>query len=203
MKIESKGSINERDVTPQWMGGKGNNLGAYTFRCNEFNREVIREMVKSDLLTDALADFANGQLNIRFGNKLSQERVERELPVWDKKAEKRDAWMAKHEQAAKEAAARVLPGFEADYVQAFVDWAEEDFAKRGAKKDTRDVLTDYDKIMAGLEIHWETFSQEKATAFCAKLGLAPELADQELAKVVAAIDAKYRRPVAVTAGDLF
>jgi hypothetical protein len=202
MKLTNTGIINERDVTPQWTGGKGNNLGSYTFRAREFDEKLIGELAQDKLMRSALADFCNGQLNIRFGNKLAQERVTAELPK-PNEGEKREAWLSRTEALAKEVAAEVLPGFEADYVSAFVTWALEDFANRGAKKDTRDILTNYDQLVAGIEARWDTTPVEARAEKLGKLGLDAKHATGTKEQAIAAIDAKYRRPVAVTVDDAF
>lgn len=201
MNTDKLSKITSRDVAPQWGGGKGNNLGAFTVNAKELTGEGIVALVgESPLMANAMADLVNGQLHIRFGSKLCLDQVKPSLREKGKDEDIADYLAATLEQA-REVAKVKLAGFSPDYIAEFRRWASEDFAKRGEKKDTRPVLADYDKFMAGVDAHWAVMSDEKKTGVLTALSLDAALIAGDAAQVKAAIEAKYQRPVAVVKAD--
>lgn len=193
-----------RDVQPQWGGGKGNNLGEFTLNVTQFTGAGVRDLVTDDLMAEALADMVNGQLHIRFGSRACQDKVKASGLRARDKEEKPDAFFADTLTDARAIAKRVLPGFSPDYTELFREWAREDFAKRGERQDRRPVLADYDKAVAGFEAKWDGWDADKRKLALERFALTVADVDAATAvDVIAALKAKYQRPVAVDADELF
>lgn len=195
--------IESRDVAPQWVGGKGGNLGDFTLSTKGFTGQGLIAMATKDAkFADAMADILNNQLHIQFGSKLCKQLV---TPGLEKqgKEEKWPEYAERTYEKAKELAAAKLPSATLDYVAAFEDWAVNVFPKRGQRMDKRPFLTDYDKVVSGVETHWSGMDAERRAKLVERLALGEIPADAKASDVVAAINAKYQRPVTVDAGDLF
>lgn len=193
----------QRDVMPQWLPG-GNNLGDYTVTTERYTGAgLIAFMQEKPVFADAVAQIVAGQSHIMFGSKMGGRMASEGCPEKGKE-EKDPDWRERVYEEVKKKAKEVLPGAHFDYCAELRRWAEEEFAERGQKKDKREVLSDYYKIVASVEKGWDDGALQKRENLAVKLGFVKEFASKTAAEFVQCIALKYRpEKVEVKEDDLF
>lgn len=189
--------IKARDLAPQWVKATGN-LGDYSVQTKEFTPDGLLATLseKREYLEHACA-LLNNQDHITYGSRMFTAEVERELPVFDRKVEKAEAWSIRNYPEAVKIAQKIAPTVVLDYVEAFKTDA---LKVKKEKVEAKPVLANYDAVEAGLLAHWDGWDEARKSATCDKLAIvvAP---GADAAGALASLAAKYARPVAVVSED--
>jgi precorrin isomerase len=192
----------EREVTPQF-GGAGN-LGVYAITPTVFDVEALRSASQDDSLAKAMAHLLNSQCHIAFSGRMVYDQVREALEKkhGEPEAKKLKEWHVTHYAEAKELAKEVVATTDFDYVSEFRRWATEVFAKRGTAQSKKPVLAQYDGVEKGIRTKWDNMSvmEQQKVIDSLKLNITTAATTEQ---ALAALEAKYARPVAVDVEGLF
>lgn len=181
-----------RNVTPQWKGEKGGNLGEHKVKCMVFDKDRVVELAGK--YGDAMAEVLNAQCSIKF---LGPEFAFQVGAGFDRiDGEKSEAFQERVRKDAIEYAKEIAKR-EFDFPALFTRWA----SKERTTKDKRIPLDGFDALMANITEKWADAPDDKRAGIVAKFKLEVN-ADDSTADVIAAIRAQYKPVVTVTSGDM-
>lgn len=160
-----------RKLEPQWGVDKdGKSLGNLgSFKVNAENPTDVQLMGMIEKSSTAFGEMTGGQLHIKFGSRVASALVltalEFEMPQG--KDEETPVYLERTYDRAREIARDLFGDGKAaiytmDYVQAFDDWVDNVYNKRGATGDA---------VVKLIREKWATSTNEKRAVFLQKFGL--------------------------------
>ena len=182
-----------RNVTPQWKGENGGNLGEHKVTVVPFTTDTLKAMM--DKHGEHVADIINAQCSIKFLGPEFVRRVASELPE-RREGEKLEAWQDRTRQLAIEDAREVAKET-FDFPALFAAWA----SKERSTRDKREPMAGFETLVANVEAKWDGAAIDKRQAMAAKYKLG-DVAEKDSAHVLGVIRAMYRPALAVTTDDL-
>ena len=192
--MNTQNNITEtRNVTPQWKGENGGNLGEHKVMVVPFTTDTLKAMM--DKHGEHVADIMNAQCSIKFLGPEFARRVASGLPK-RREGEKLEAWQDRTRQLAIEDAREVaMETF--DFPALFAAWA----SKERSTRDKREPMAGFETLIENVTMKWDTAPLEKRAAMAAKYKLG-DVAEKDSAHVLGVIRAMYRPALAVTTDDL-
>ena len=182
-----------RNVTPQWKGENGGNLGEHKVMVVPFTTDTLKAMM--DKHGEHVADIMNAQCSIKFLGPEFVRRVASGLPE-RREGEKLEAWQDRTRQLAIEDA-REVARETFDFPALFSAWA----SKERSTRDKREPMAGFETLVANVEAKWDGAAIDKRQAMAAKYKLG-DVAEKDSAHVLGVIRAMYRPALAVTTDDL-
>ena len=182
-----------RNVTPQWKGERGGNLGEHKVTVVPFTTDTLKAMM--DKHGEHVADIMNAQCSIKFLGPEFVRRVASGLPE-RREGEKLEAWQDRTRQLAIEDAREVAKET-FDFPALFAAWA----SKERSTRDKREPMAGFETLVANVEAKWDWAAIDKRQAMAAKYKLG-DVAEKDSAHVLGVIRAMYRPALAVTTDDL-
>ena len=182
-----------RNVTPQWKGENGGNLGEHKVTVVPFTTDTLKTMM--DKHGEHVADIMNAQCSIKFLGPEFVRRVASGLPE-RREGEKLEAWQDRTRQLAIEDAREVAKET-FDFPALFAAWA----SKERSTRDKREPMAGFETLIENVTMKWDTAPLKKRAAMAAKYKLG-DVAKKDSAHVLGVIRAMYRPALAVTADDL-
>jgi len=192
--MNTQNNITEtRNVTPQWKGENGGNLGEHKVTVVPFTTDTLKAMM--DKHGEHVADIMNAQCSIKFLGPEFVRRVASGLPE-RREGEKLEAWQDRTRQLAIEDAREVAKET-FDFPALFAAWA----SKERSTRDKREPMAGFETLVANVEAKWDWAAIDKRQAMAAKYKLG-DVAEKDSAHVLGVIRAMYRPALAVTTDDL-
>ena len=182
-----------RNVTPQWKGENGGNLGEHKVTVVPFTTDTLKTMM--DKHGEHVADIMNAQCSIKFLGPEFVRQVSMALPDREE-GQKLEAWQEANRKDAL-AIAKDVAQMVFDFPALFSAWA----SKERSTRDKRTPMAGFETLIENVTMKWDNVPIEKRAAMAAKYKLG-DVAEKDSAHVLGVIRAMYRPALAVTADDL-
>ena len=183
----------QRNVTPQWKGENGGNLGEHKVTVVPFTTDTLKTMM--DKHGEHVADIMNAQCSIKFLGPEFVRQVSMALPDREE-GQKLEEWQEANRKDAL-AIAKDVAQMVFDFPALFAAWA----SKERSTRDKREPMAGFETLIENVTMKWDTAPLKKRAAMAAKYKLG-DVAKKDSAHVLGVIRAMYRPALAVTTDDL-